>query len=408
VERTKVETYKYVILGAGPAGLSFANALYNAGEKDFIVCEKEQQAGGLCRSENVDGAPLDIGGGHFLDVRRPEVNKFLFRFMPESEWNLFDRDSRIEMEGMTIGYPFEAHIWQMPIEKQVLYLKSIAYAGCNTGIQKPESFTDWIRWKLGDMVSENYMIPYNSKLYGRELDNLGTYWLNKLPNVSFDDTLFSCLEHKSYGSLPGHTQFYYPKKYGYGELWSRMADRIDTHIRYGSTVEIIDFNNTVVKMSDGSCFKAKFIIMTIPWNSIKECVGMSVEMVDSIGTLKYTSVNITYVPQNLKTGAHWIYYPDLGLPYHRILVRSNFCKGAKGYWTETNSDRYLNEGNSSYFNEYAYPLNTLGKPEVMDKLLNWSRKKSVFGLGRWGEWRHYNSDVVVERALKLAADMLAC
>ncbi len=25
---------------------------------------------------DVDGAPLDIGGGHFLDVRRPEVNRF--------------------------------------------------------------------------------------------------------------------------------------------------------------------------------------------------------------------------------------------------------------------------------------------------------------------------------------------
>ena len=74
---------KYLILGAGPAGLSFANRLIENGEEDFLVLEAENEAGGLCRSVEVDGSPLDIGGGHFLDVRRPRVNEFLFGFMPE-------------------------------------------------------------------------------------------------------------------------------------------------------------------------------------------------------------------------------------------------------------------------------------------------------------------------------------
>lgn len=62
---------KYLILGAGPAGLAFANMLKQNGETNFLVLEKEDSAGGLCRSEQVDGSPFDIGGGHFLDVRRP-------------------------------------------------------------------------------------------------------------------------------------------------------------------------------------------------------------------------------------------------------------------------------------------------------------------------------------------------
>ena len=43
----------------------------------------------------------------------------------------------------------------------------------------------------------------------------------------------SCLTKKAYGTQPGHTQFYYPKKYGYGELWLRMADSIKGQIEYG-------------------------------------------------------------------------------------------------------------------------------------------------------------------------------
>ena len=73
---------KVLILGAGPSGLTVANCLKKKGIYDFIVLEKEEVAGGLCRSVEVDGAPLDIGGGHFLDVRRPKVTEFLFQFMP--------------------------------------------------------------------------------------------------------------------------------------------------------------------------------------------------------------------------------------------------------------------------------------------------------------------------------------
>ena len=77
--------------------------------------------GGLCRSEEVDGAPLDIGGGHFLDVRDQRVNEFMFQFMPEDEWNHFERDSKIFVHDQYIGHPFEANIWQMPQEEQVRF-----------------------------------------------------------------------------------------------------------------------------------------------------------------------------------------------------------------------------------------------------------------------------------------------
>ena len=43
---------RYLILGAGPAGLTIANSIIARGDKysDVIVLEKESEAGGLCRS----------------------------------------------------------------------------------------------------------------------------------------------------------------------------------------------------------------------------------------------------------------------------------------------------------------------------------------------------------------------
>lgn len=396
---------KYLILGAGPAGLTVANRLKQMGVTDFLVLEKEDSAGGLCRSIEVDGAPFDIGGGHFLDTRRPKVNEFLFEFMPEDEWNKYNRDSRIVINGNVVNYPIEANIWQMKIENQVEYLKSIATAGCNIGTPKPEKFVDWIYWKLGSKIAEDYMIPYNQKMFNNELDQLGTYWLEKLPNVSFEETLLSCLTKKAYGTQPGHTQFYYPKKYGYGELWLRMAGQIKENIEFNKTIRGIDFTNKTITALDGSKYRAETIITTIPWMEFNEIVGMPEDIKKSIGELKFSSIQTEYFPDKLDTPCHWIYYPDPKLSYHRVLVRHNFCSNSKGYWTETNSERIdMEEPNTNfkYINQYAYPLNTVKKPQIMKRLLSWSKEQRVIGLGRWGEHQHYNSDITVELALKLA------
>ena len=398
---------KYLILGAGPSGLTLANRLKQMGETSFFVLEKEKEAGGLCRSTQVDGSPFDIGGGHFLDVRRPKVNEFLFQFMPEEEWEKFDRDSRIAVNGDVISHPIEANIWQMKLENQVEYLKSIAVAGCNLKEEMPQEFVSWIYWKLGDKIAENYMIPYNQKMFGEDLNQLGTYWLEKLPNVSFEETLLSCLTKKAYGEQPGHAQFFYPKKYGYGELWLRMAEEIKGQIKYDASVHAIDFDTNTVTTKEGETYSADVIISTIPWMEFARITGMPQELKEKIGHLKYSSVQTAYFPDNLDTEAQWVYYPDPELSYHRILVRHNFCNGSKGYWTECNSTRVdeTTESTFQYMNQYAYPLNTIGKPEIMKELLEWAKTRRVYGLGRWGEHQHYNSDLVVELALKMAEEL---
>ena len=168
---------KYIIIGAGPAGLTFANKLLELGEDSFIVLEKNAEAGGLCRSKVIDNSPIDIGGGHFLDTKNQEAIDFIFKFLPKEEWSEFKRVSTIKIGKNEIDYPFESNIWQLPIDKQVKYLLSIFKAGCNLGEKMPNKFIDWIRWKLGEQIAKDYMIPYNKKIWSINLNKLGTYWL---------------------------------------------------------------------------------------------------------------------------------------------------------------------------------------------------------------------------------------
>ncbi len=397
---------KYLILGTGVAGLTFATYLkHMRKENSFLVLEKEKEAGGLCRSVIVDNAPVDFGGDHFLDVRRPNVTKYLFEFMPEREWDKYIRDSRIALGNMIISYPLEANIYQFPLETQVEYLESIAKAGCNSGQEMPEKFVDWIYWKLGDKIAKEYMIPYNQKMFGDNLNELGTYWLEKLPSVSFRETLISCLTKRAHGENPGHSEFYYPKKFGYGEVWKRMAESISEHVEYDKKVFSIDFNAGTVTTNDGEKYQAEKIITTIPWAEFTEIIGMSEDLKNGIKKLKHTSVQIKYFPENIDTESQWIYFSDPKLPYHRIMNIHGWNKNYNGYWTETRAERVVGEledGKTSFLNPYSYPLNTIEKPLIMKKLLDWCAGKKVFGLGRWGEHSHHNSDLVVELAMKLA------
>jgi protoporphyrinogen oxidase len=392
-----LKSYKYIILGAGPSGLTVAHALLNAGvrRQDLLVIEKEEFAGGLCRSEIVDGTPLDIGGGHFLDVRRKEVLDFLFRFMPQSEWNLFDRVSRIRLRGQEIEHPLEANLWQLSKEDQVDYLESIARAGSVRGEPQPTAFADWVTWKLGDRIAQEYMLPYNRKIWAMDPNMLGTYWLYKLPDVSFRDTLRSCLEGRPFGALPAHGTFYYPKNHGYGEVWRRMGEALGECLVSKCPVESVDITTRTVN----GRWSADTLITTIPWTLWQGFAALPDDISKHVSRLKKVPIDVDYVPTTLDNPSHWIYEPDESISYHRMLLRSNFCTGSKGYWTESNAARSGAPANFRHCNEFAYPVNTIGKPEAIEEVLKWASARAIVGIGRWGRWEHMNSDVAVAEAL---------
>lgn len=394
-----MHTFRFIILGAGPSGLALAHTLLDRGvpRSEILVLERESEAGGLCRSATVDGAPLDIGGGHFLDIKHKEVLDLLFRFMPESEWNRHDRISKIRLRGQLVDHPLEANLWQFDTKTQVDYLEAIAQAGCVRGTSAPESFAAWIHWKFGKRIAEDYMLPYNRKIWSMDPDLLGTYWLHKLPNVSFRETLSSCIEGKPYGKLPAHGVFLYPKKHGYGEVWRRMAEALGASIQLGVNIESFDLSTRTIN----GTWQADHVFNSVPWHAWLNWTSLPDAVQDDIRALCNVSIDIDFIPESLEQDAHWIYEPDELLLHHRKLLRSNFSPGARGYWTETNSKRNSDASVWRHTNHYAYPVNTIDKPTRVSRILDWAKKHQITGFGRWGTWDHMNSDIAVQQAIAM-------
>jgi protoporphyrinogen oxidase len=389
---------KYLILGAGPSGLAFAHTLMARGEDSFVILEKESEPGGLCRSLEVDGAPLDIGGGHFLDVSRREVLDLLFRFMPESEWIRHTRVAKIQLQGSEVDHPLEANLWQLPVGTQADYLEAIARAGCVRDDPMPPAFEDWCRWKFGSRIADDYMLPYNRKLWRMPLNELGTYWLHKLPDVSFRDTLLSCLQRRMHGALPAHGEFLYPKQHGYGEVWRRMGAALGGRLRLNEPVQHIDVPNRLVNGE----FKAEVIVNSIPWSVWASAGALPAEIACAANRLVNVPIDVDYHAESVVSSAHWIYEPDERISHHRILARSNFAPGSRGHWTETNARVSPLTDGFRHRNEFAYPVNTVDKPLLVESIHTWAQSARVLPLGRWGHWEHMNSDVAVALGIKAA------
>jgi len=180
-----------------------------------------------------------------------------------------------------------------------------------------------------------------------------------------------------------------------------MADSLGDHFVTNCRVDKIDLVNRVVNGE----YKYDELITTIPWTNWRAWSVLPAEIDRAVGRLLYTSVNVDYCAENEATDSHWTYEPSEEISYHRILFRHNFCPGARGYWTETNARRARSSGQFHQHNEFAYPVNSIGKPDAMATIYRWAVANHILALGRWGTWEHMNSDVAVDLAMR-AADTL--
>ncbi|MBU5900322.1 NAD(P)-binding protein, partial [Vibrio cholerae O1] len=55
-----------IIIGAGPAGLTAARELQEAGEKNITIFEADCYVGGISRTVSHNGNRIDIGGHRFF------------------------------------------------------------------------------------------------------------------------------------------------------------------------------------------------------------------------------------------------------------------------------------------------------------------------------------------------------
>lgn len=95
-----------VVIGAGPAGLTSAYMLAKAGET-CVVLEADNQVGGISRTVERDGWRFDIGGHRFF-TKVAEVESLWHEILPDEDFLMRPRMSRIYYRGKYFDYPLKA------------------------------------------------------------------------------------------------------------------------------------------------------------------------------------------------------------------------------------------------------------------------------------------------------------
>ena len=410
--------YRYLIIGAGISGITFGRLLQMKGEDNFIILEANSEAGGLCRTKQVRDDVLDIGGGHFLCTKYPSVYNFIFSHIAESEFNYFDRVSKIQLQGHYIDYPIESNIWQLPLDQQVEYLISVIQNGENKGLPQPKNYEEWIRWKLGDLIADSYMLPYNEKIWGIDPNEMDVDWLHKIPRLNIREILIASLKKNAdTKKMPSHEGFYYPRSCGFQRIFDAIYAPLKHKVTLNEPVKRLEYCNDYWLIND--TYKARTIINTAPWPSLFEPLGSPCNLRDSFQKLRWNSIVVSLWHEEYNHNWHWCYKPDLIYKDHRTFYIHNFAPHSNphGIYTETNvkrwSDEYLRWENLGkpiyeYKNEYAYPIPTLGHESAIKNIQDYYNRQGLFGLGRWGQWEYLNSDVCIWEAMELIEKLSDC
>ena len=95
-----------VVIGAGPAGLTAAFQLHKHRVASTVL-ESSEEIGGISRTAMRDGWRFDIGGHRFF-TKVKQVDDLWHEILPEEDFLLRPRMSRIYYQGKLFDYPLKA------------------------------------------------------------------------------------------------------------------------------------------------------------------------------------------------------------------------------------------------------------------------------------------------------------
>ncbi len=323
-------TKRAIIAGAGLTGLSAAFHLKKSGIEP-VTFEQNSYPGGLSASFIKNGFIFDFTG-HYLHFKSAYAKDLAFGLLG-GKFNEVKRRASVRAGGELIDYPFQENFGQLK--------DSSIVSACEKGLKdrKPSenygSFREWILGEYGKGIAENFMLPYNEKLWQYDLDAM-LY----LGTTAYTPSSKNDAKKNGYNA-----SFYYPSEGGASEVAKALAP-LAGEIRCKSRICSINPSARSVTVNDNIVFEYGRLISTMPLPELIAMIPSAPAAVkQAASSLQYTSVfalNLGIKRAGI-SDKHWIYFPDKSLPFYRVGFYSNVAR------------HLAPEGTTSLYAEVAYP-----------------------------------------------------
>ena len=356
--------YDYIIVGSGLMGSVLAYRAKQQGKK-CLVLEKRTHVGGNVYLENIQGINVHKYGPHIFHTNNKEVWEFVSRFIT---LNRFTNSPLAYYKGRLYNLPFNMNtfhqLWGVitPNEAKTI-INEQSY------VKEINNLEDQAINLVGRDIYNILIKGYTEKQWGRSCKELPPFIIKRLPlRFVYDNNYFN----DSYQGVGD-----------YNELITQLL--AGTEVITG-----IDY------LEDRNQFQSEKVIYTGPIDAYFDY---------KLGRLEYRTVKFEtkVIPTSNFQGNAVINYTDSEIPFTRIIEHKHF---------EVFGDAVYDNPNTVISKEFScewrpglepyYPINNERNNALFEAYNQLAKsEKNVIFTGRLAEYKYYNMDQIIEKALCL-------
>ena len=280
--------------------------------------------------------------------------------------------------------------------------------------------------KYGSYISDEFLLPYNSKLYCCDLNILS---IDAMGRFFPDAGIFNHFIKKVFRVRSSYNDEFLHPKNGVNYYIKRMTRKIQPEsLRVNTEIIKIDLEGKKAQFNDGTIVKYNNLISTIPLVKLFTLCNISFDS----AIYSYSKVLVFNFGFNEKctTDLHWVYYPESDYIFYRI-----------GYWSNIYEDKRLSiyveiafkddannidisevrkkvlddlkkagvvkqgeviDEHKVFINPAYVHIRDDAKLDTLNKLNFLSNKHNVYSIGRYGAWKYCSIEDNILEAMKLA------
>lgn len=362
--------YDYLIVGSGLFGAVFAHEAKIKG-KSVLLLERRKHIGGNVYCEEKDGINIHKYGAHIFHTSYREVWEYVNKFI---DFNNYINSPIANYKGELYNLPFNMNTFS-----KLWGVATPAEATAKINQQRkiikgePQNLEEQAISLVGTDIYTKLIKGYTEKQWGKCCKDLPAFIIKRLPvRYTFNNNYFD----DCYQGIPVG---------GYNKLIEALLKGIEIQTN-------VDYNKNREKYNT----LAKKIIYT---GAIDEYFDYCLGQLEYRG-LKFETERLEEVNHQ---GVAVMNYTERSVPYTRIIEHKHFEFGTQpvSYITrEYPIDWKI--GDEAY-----YPVNDIKNSILYQKYVELAQKERdiIFG-GRLAEYKYYDMDDVIKRALDLSKQEL--
>jgi protoporphyrinogen oxidase len=329
------------VIGAGPAGLTAAFKLQEAGF-NVTLFESAPRVGGMARSFDLWGQIVDVGPHRFFS-NDPRVNKFWLEAV-DSEYTMVKRLTRIYYKNKFFSYPIQASNALKGLGMVEALICVLSFIKAKIFPIKDESkFDSWVINRFGNRLFQIFFKSYTEKLWGIKSSSLDAdFAAQRIKKLSLYEAVKSALvgdKGNKHRTLVD--EFAYPTK-GAGHVYNKLAMKFQSlggTLLLETSVESVIPSKSKVVITYSSSQQKEFghVISTMPLTHLMNSIGAPIDILKKSKGLKFRNTILVYlqVEGGNPFPDQWIYVHAENLQTGRI---TNFRN-----WAET-----INQGRNEH------------------------------------------------------------